>query len=56
MNITQDERKLLKELVKKELEVFEKEEKTIIEISPGFLSAEVKYDLFLKDLLNKLGE
>ena len=55
MSLTEDEKKLLKELVKKELKAFEAEEKTIIETWPGFFSAEVKYDLFLKDLLKKLG-
>lgn len=55
MNFTEDEKKLLKMLVKKEKEEFDKEGKTIIvDDNPGFEALEEKYDEFLENLLNKL--
>ena len=51
------EKKLLRVLVKKELDNFKAEKDTILNsMSPGFLGAEVKYEEFLKNLLNKLKE
>lgn len=53
--ITDKEKELLKLLVKKEISDIEKEEKTIAQQDfIGFLSAEEKYDKFLKNLLRKL--
>ena len=49
-----NEKTLLKELVKRELENFEKEESTIIEKSIPEVKVEAQYDEFLKTLLKKL--
>ncbi len=55
MQITNDEKKLLKILVKQEIKSFETEGKTIIvEDFPDFLAIEEKYDTFLEKLLKKL--
>ena len=54
MNFTKEEKKLLKLLVKKELEEFEKDDESILREPPGLLAAEAKYDQFLKGLLKKL--
>ena len=56
MNLNDNEKKVLKELVKNELKSIDSEEKTIIETSPGFFKGEIAYDQFLKDLIKKLGE
>lgn len=53
MELTQTEKKLIKHLVEKELKEFEEEEETI-RPPVGFLAAEEKYDILLKDLLKKL--
>ncbi len=49
------EKKVLKALVKEELERFENEESTIIEKSIADVGLELRYDEFLKNLLKKLG-
>ena len=54
MTFSKQERELLKLLVKKELDEFEKEDESILREPPMLLAAEAKYDLFLKDLLKKL--
>ena len=51
MWLTKNEKKVLKALVKKELEGFEKEESTIIEKSIPDVKLELKYKEFLKKLL-----
>lgn len=53
---TDDEKKFLNTLVKRELEDFEKEGKTVLitEAFPNFLAADAKYDEWLKNLLEKL--
>lgn len=49
------EKEYLKRLVKKDLESFKAEEKTIIsDMTPGFLKAEEEYEDFLEKLLDKL--
>ncbi len=54
MELTQTEKKLIKHLVEKELNEFEDEEESI-RPPVGFLAAEEKYDILLKELLKKLG-
>lgn len=50
-----NEKELLALLVKKELDDFKAEKDTVLDsMSPAFLGAEVKYEEFLKNLLNKL--
>ena len=49
-----NEKKLFALLVKKELEVFQDEEKTIRPDFPGILKLEEGYESFLKNLLRKL--
>ncbi len=50
-----DEKEFLKELVKRELEHFKKEEKTVVMSSAlKFLKAEHEYGHFLENLLEKL--
>lgn len=53
MTFDDKEKELLKLLVKKEIEEFEKEEKTPIR-DGIFLEAEHNYDDFLKEVLKKL--
>lgn len=48
------EKKVLKELVQKALESFEKEEDTIIEKSIPDVKLELEYGEFLKNILKKL--
>lgn len=50
----EDEKTLLKSLVKKELEEFEKKEIGIVDMPPQFLKGEKKYEMFLKELIKKL--
>jgi len=53
--LTQQEKAYLKELVKKQLEMLKKENKTIIENpAPQFIAAEEKYEDFLEGLIKKL--
>ena len=54
MSFTEDEKKLLKHLIEKEIEQFEKKEEKIRPLVPQFLAIEEKYDLFLKELLKKM--
>lgn len=51
---SEDEKKLLKLLIKKEISEFELEGKKIIDDSPSELRVEEEYDSFLKKLLEKL--
>jgi len=52
---TEDEKKILKLLVRKEIDEFTKEGKTlIVDDNPSFLAVEEKYEQFLERLLNKL--
>jgi hypothetical protein len=49
------EKEYLKKVVEKELEKFQKEEKTILtEMSPSFMKGEAGYEEFLKSLIEKL--
>jgi hypothetical protein len=54
--LTKDEKNYLKVLVSRELETFEKEGKTVLitESFPDFLSADKKYDSWLKGIIKKL--
>lgn len=53
--MTPDEKKYLRELVKKELEHFKKEKKTLFIAMPvQFLKGEHDYQHFLENLLKKL--
>ncbi|MBN1544433.1 hypothetical protein JW898_03140 [Candidatus Woesearchaeota archaeon] len=55
MEITADERKLLKLLVQKELEEFRKEGDTVInEDNAAFPAIEERYEEFLEKLLKRL--
>jgi hypothetical protein len=54
MNLTKEEKEVVKNLVKRELKEFENEEKAIRDIMPSFLVSEEKYELMLKELLGKL--
>jgi len=55
MNLTTNEKEYLKKIVEKELKEFEAEGKTIVvDEFPEFIALEVKYDEFLRNLLNKL--
>ncbi|MBD3248651.1 hypothetical protein GF336_01260 [Candidatus Woesearchaeota archaeon] len=56
MELTDEEKKFLKFLLKKELSTLEKQEKTIEDFEPEFqfLAAEEKYELLLKDMIKKL--
>ena len=53
--LTSDEKKYLRELVKKELDAFKKEQRTLfIDIAVPFIKAEHDYGHFLEGLLKKL--
>ena len=55
MRITPQEKKFLKELLKKHLKDFEKNEKVSLRYSsPRLISAEIQYDMFLKGLIKKI--
>jgi hypothetical protein len=55
MSFTADERKLLKMLVRQELDSFRKEGATVfIEDNPNFMALEETYEIFLEKLLKKL--
>lgn len=55
MQLSEEEKKVVKSLIEKELKKFEKEEEqTIRDSTPKFFAAEIKYDEFLKKLLKKL--
>ncbi len=56
MEFTNDEKKLLQHLVKRELKKFEKEEKRdqIFEELPPFLAVEKKYEMLLKKVFEKI--
>lgn len=55
MSFTEDEKTLLRNLVKKEMEVFQTEGKTIVvDDNPGFEALEEKYEEFLENLLKKI--
>ena len=56
MELTKNERLLLKTLVEQELKKFESEEEEVLRPSAPFLAAEEKYDEFLDKLLEKLKE
>ena len=51
---TTQEKELLKYLIKKEIECFEKDESTIRPEELSFLEEETKYDIFLNQLLKKI--
>ncbi len=53
MNLTKQEKELIKYLIKGHLDNFEKEGTAILDQSPIIFSAEKKYDIFLKNLLKK---
>ena len=50
----ENEKKLLRWLVEKEIKRFEEEESEIRPMAPQFLAIEDKYDSFLKKLMEKL--
>jgi len=52
MTFTEDEKKAIKFLVKRELEEFKKEEVKVT--NPPFLLVEKEYEILLKDILKKL--
>lgn len=52
--LTDIEKEYLRKLIEKDLEKFQEEEKGIVDMSPGFLEGEKKYEEFLKELLEKL--
>ena len=55
MELTDNEKEFLKQVVKKEIESFKEEGKTIIvDNFPEFTALETKYDEFLNNLLAKL--
>jgi len=56
MEFTNDEKKLLQHLVKRELKKFEKEEKRdqMFEELPPFLAVEKKYEMLLKKVFEKI--
>lgn len=55
MELSADEKKLLKLLVQKERELFKAEGKTVVvNDNAGFLALEEKYEEFLERLLKKL--
>jgi len=50
-----DEKEYLKKLVKKNLESFQEEEKTILDnMTPAFIKSEQEYEDFLKEIIKKL--
>lgn len=53
MELSKDEKELIKSLLKKELDSFEKEDSAILTENPPLLALEEKYDEFLKKLLKK---
>lgn len=56
MTLTDMEKEYLKKLVKKDLERFTEEEKTILDdMTPAFIKGEKEYEEFLKGLIKKLG-
>lgn len=55
MSLTKNEKAYLKEVVKKELEHFAREKKTLLtNLPPQFLKGEHDYQHFLENLLKKL--
>lgn len=53
--LNEEEKKVLASLVKKHLEIIKEDKSKIIQLDyPGFISGEVKYEEFLKKLLEKL--
>ncbi len=55
MELTDEEKKFLRYLLRKELSTLEEQEKTIEDFEPEFqfLAAEERYESLLKDLLRK---
>ena len=52
---TDIEKEYLKKLVEKDLKHFREQEKNIIsDMRPGFLKGEKEYEIFLKEVLEKL--
>lgn len=54
MELTKEEKLLIKQLIEQELKKFESEEKEVLRPSAPFLASEEKYDEFLRKLLGKL--
>ncbi len=54
MELTKDEKEVLKNLITRELKEVEDPAVTT-DSTPAFLVADVRYDVLLKDLLKKLG-
>jgi len=53
--LTDTEKEYIKRLVKKDLQDFKEEEKSIISnMTPLFMKGEIEYEDFLKELLKKL--
>ena len=53
MELSKDEKKLIKFLIKQELKKFEEQEEEALRPSAPFLAVEEKYDEFLKKVLKK---
>jgi len=53
MELTKDEKELIKSLLKKEIKSFEKADSEILTENPPLLAVEEKYDEFLKKILKK---
>ena len=53
MQLNEEEKELIKALVKQEIESFQKEKKAILTEMPPLLAAEGKYEKVLKELKEK---
>ena len=49
-----NEKEYLRRIVKQELKKFKSTKKFLVDVSPGFLAGEEKYEDFLEKLLSKL--
>ncbi|MBW2980163.1 hypothetical protein KY360_01980 [Candidatus Woesearchaeota archaeon] len=54
MNLTKEEKIVLKKLVENEIKEFKNEEKIIRDVVPIFIASEEKYESMLEELLDKL--
>lgn len=54
MELTKEEKAVLKNLVEREIKDFKDEEKVIRDAMPSFIASEEKYESMLKELLGKL--
>ena len=56
IEISNNEKNVIRRLVSSELKSFEDEGKNLRDITPDFLEAEEKYDLILKNILKKVSK